>query len=47
VTFYITHYPISRTAQGPEILLPSGPVQSNTVSASLGSIQPWCPYAFY
>ena len=41
VSSYIAQYPILRTAQSAFTLLPGRPVQSSTISASLGGIQPY------
>ena len=41
VSFYIAHYPVHRTAQSAFThYFPGRLVQSNTISTSLGSIQP-------
>ena len=41
VSFYIAQYPVHRTAQSAFThYFPGRPVQSNTISTSLGSIQP-------
>ena len=41
VSFYIAQYPVLRTAQSAFTLyFPDRPVQSDTISTSLGSIQP-------
>ena len=42
VSYYLAQYPVFKTTQSVFTLyIPSRPVQSNTVSTSLGSIQPY------